>query len=152
MEIWKDIVDGRLVGEYEVSDLGRVKNKKTGKIKKPTFSRNKIAGTDILKPNQYFIQTFTNRGNSVTIKLHKIVLRAFNPIPNDSKYEVHHINGDTFDNRLENLEWMTPCKHRSLNAGKKQRYIKRIRIDALTKILNKYADSITVDQILSEIG
>lgn len=36
----------------------------------------------------------------------------------DIKEVVHHINGDTFDNRLENLEVMSSGKHARLHAAK----------------------------------
>ena len=41
------------------------------------------------------------------IKLHAAVLEAWG-FPRPPGYQCDHINGDHFDNRLENLEWVTP--------------------------------------------
>lgn len=39
----------------------------------------------------------------------KVWIRARGPIPRD--YHVHHINGDHTDNRIENLEILSPTVH-----------------------------------------
>ena len=38
---------------------------------------------------------------------HVLLAKSFLPNP-DNKQNINHINGDKTDNRLENLEWVTP--------------------------------------------
>lgn len=42
--------------------------------------------------------------------VHRLLLTAFDRAPNGKEY-VNHKNGDKTDNRLENLEWVTPAQN-----------------------------------------
>ena len=42
--------------------------------------------------------------------LHRAIALLWIPNPNNAKH-VHHINHDKCDNRIENLEWVTPKQH-----------------------------------------
>ena len=89
-EIWKPVVG--FEGLYEVSNLGRVRNRK-GKVLRPAPNGNGYMGVILRKDNK-------NWGR----RIHRLVAMAFIPNPNNLPV-INHINERTGDNRVENLEW-----------------------------------------------
>lgn len=93
-EEWKPVVG--FEGRYEVSDQGRIRNAKTGRIRK--LMRH---------PRGYL---FLNLQHPTTprnyAKVHHIVLEAFVG-PRPEGMECCHANDIPDDNRLENLRWGT---------------------------------------------
>lgn len=90
-EIWKDIYG---FPNYQVSNLGRIKNKK-GK----TLSQANVT-------NGYLIVNLCKNGKSSNKFVHRLVAMAF--ISNvENKPTVNHIDGNKHNNRVENLEWCT---------------------------------------------
>jgi len=92
MENWKALKNYELY--YEVSDLGRIK-RKNGKVLKESDNGNGY-------------KTVSPCVNSISKKkyVHRLVASSF--IDNaENKKEVNHIDGDTSNNKLSNLEWVT---------------------------------------------
>ena len=101
MEMWKNI---ELLGNnYSASNIGNLKNNKTGRILK-TFNYK-----------GYRKKTFNYNGKTYAFFVHRLVLKAFNPIENmDNEIQVHHINHNRIDNRVENLTWVTNKENQQL--------------------------------------
>lgn len=108
-EIWKP-VDG-YVGRYEVSSIGRVKSLnylRTGepRIMKAYKNISKHGNVPYLQVDLY------KDGKTKSLKVHYLVCAAFHgPRPSsingDANIEAMHLNGNSLDNRAENLSWGT---------------------------------------------
>lgn len=109
MENWKVIKDRP---KYEVSDHGRVRNRKTGRVLSP----------DMYKHKGYEFVGLCGENDRKMKFVHRLVAEAF--IDNDDPdcIEVNHIDGNKRNNHVDNLEWVTRsenCKH-AYRTGLKQ--------------------------------
>lgn len=91
-EQWRDVQGYE--GLYQVSDLGRVRNK-----------RWRILSTH-MNGNGYLQTTLSKHGRREYPLLHRLVATAFIPNPG-AKPQINHKNGIKTDNRPDNLEWCT---------------------------------------------
>lgn len=116
MEIWKDITGYQ--GLYQVSNQGRIKSLarkymgKEDKIMKPA-----------LRNNYPMVELFKNK-IGICYSVHRLVALEFIMKP-DNKNIVNHINKNTTDNRIENLEWVTQSEndcHKFINVNKTSKY------------------------------
>ncbi len=87
--------DSRLPKKYWISDLGRVANS-YGHIMKSHKGCN----------NEYMNIQFSSNGKKIQKYIHRLVLQAFKPQPND-KLLSRHMDDDKSNNRLDNLKWGT---------------------------------------------
>ena len=90
IEIWKNI-DG--YENYEVSSLGNVRNKTTGRILK---TANKGG----------YYSVGLSKGKTKTFSVHQLTAKAFIPNP-ENKSQVNHKDKNGLNNNINNLEWMT---------------------------------------------
>lgn len=80
---------------YSVSNTGSVKNTKSGRVLALRRTHDGYYGVNLC-----------SHGKQKSVKVHRLVAIAF--IPNPEKlYVVDHINLNKFDNRVENLRWLS---------------------------------------------
>lgn len=91
MEEWKQIEDTY----FSISNLGMIKNNKTGSILKAQHNRK-----------GYKIVRVTINNKKRTFRIHRLVALNYINNPNN-KPQVNHIDGNKDNNRYDNLEWCT---------------------------------------------
>jgi len=118
-ETWKDIEGWE--GYYQASNMGRVKS----------FGRTVIFGNNIRhtkdkilkpskRPDNYYVVWLTKDERKEIHNLHRLIAEVF--IHNDdpiNKNDVDHKDGNSLNNRVENLRWTT--RKENLNNRKRKR-------------------------------
>lgn len=105
-EMWKDIEGYEDL--YQISSYGRIKSK--DRIIQCSNNRNRRKYGQILKPfisrSGYYAITLWNNKKFKLNYIHRLVASAF--LENTyNKEQVNHIDGNKFNNRIDNLEWAT---------------------------------------------
>lgn len=122
MEEWKSIKGYE--GLYEVSSYGNVKS--LTKYIKNKYNSYSIRKEKLLKINHKKLKnskrincyvSLTLYGKSKSYLVHRLVGIAF-IINNENKPEINHIDGNTENNNVNNLEWVTTSENQ-LHAFKK---------------------------------
>lgn len=90
--IWKNIRD---FPNYDINNLGQIRNNKSGYIKKPSISKR-----------GYSVVSLQNNWKQYLKTIHRLIAIAFIDNPYN-KPEINHIDGDKTNYKLTNLEWCT---------------------------------------------
>ena len=77
------------------------------------------------------------RCNKKNYRLHRLLALAFITNPNNLKV-VNHKNGNKFDNRLENLEWVSHSENSLHSAKQRKKYEYILQYDINENLVNKY--------------
>lgn len=120
-EVWRDTIE---TSKYEVSSLGKVRNKKTGRILKSASNGG------------YIYVGLSIEGIIKSVKVHRLVALAFINNP-DNKPHINHIDKNRSNNCINNLEWCTALEnniHKSSTLEQKtNQNLKIWRVDKKTK-------------------
>lgn len=103
-EEWKTAAD---YPNYLISSYGRCYSLYQGKLLTPILCADR-------KVLQYFCYKLTKDKKSRWVRVHRLVAETFLENP-ESKYYVHHKDGNALNNRADNLLWVTFAEHMILH-------------------------------------
>ena len=135
-EIYKKIDD---YDNYEISNLGNVKNTDTGRILKPGKNTN-----------GYYFVGLSKNGIRKYFKIHKLIALHF--IPNPENFPcIDHIDRDRTNNSISNLRWISNSNNLR-NRPKMQNTSSKYMGVYFNKAKGKYKAYINIDNKLKHIG
>lgn len=109
-EVWKIVENTN--GNYYVSNMGRVKsyNGYNAILLKPMKTEKGYLRVEIMQ-----------NGNRAIKLIHRLVAAAFLPKPQSIEMQLHHKDGNTENNKDNNLQWLTPTEHRKIHDERRQK-------------------------------
>lgn len=151
-EQWKPIKGYE--GIYEVSTFGRVKSLQHSMVSKDGKIRHFPEVIKKLSPNWsgYLLVGLSKEGRSRTKAVHRLVAQAFLQDTYKPGLQINHIDQHKANNRVDNLEWVTPSENvnymdrnersiatRRANGGERSRIMKASKPIRATSINGGYS-------------
>lgn len=96
--MWKKIIVNGIITDYSVSEIGEVRKDTNNYILKQSSAQD------------YKFVTLLILGHQKRMRVHRLVAEAFITNPDNKPY-VNHIDGNRSNNKVENLEWVTPAEN-----------------------------------------
>ena len=123
---------------YEVSNLGKVRNIKSGRTLKPHLNHNGYLKHHLYKHNKL-----------KELFLHRIIAIAFIDNP-EEKPQVNHIDENKLNNDLSNLEWCT-VRENLIHGTRTKRVAEKlsqkvIQLDLNDNVLNEFESMVQAGQ------
>ena len=113
MEQWRTVVyNDEIWEDYEVSNCGNVRNVKTGKLLK------------LYEQGRYLQVGLRKNSKTTKYLVHRVV--GYTWIPNDNptvKTIVHHKDHNTYNNSVDNLQWISQQENIEEGRGKRVRCV-----------------------------
>ena len=143
-ELWKPLLEYKGI---EVSSIGRIK-------KAANKRRKERILTEFPKDRDGYYRCSVQKldGTWTSQPVHRLVAKAF-IVNSSSKEVVNHIDGNRTNNRIENLEWVTPRENvlHSFKYGNRKIYREVPKNSLLTEFqieqIDKLREIYTVNQI-----
>jgi len=136
MEEWKPIED---YDNYEISNLGNVRNKK----------RNKLL-TPIINNKNYYQLNLCKNNKRKNFQLHRLIAIAFIPNPNNLPI-TDHIDKNSLNNSIDNLRWVSHSQNQ-YNKQKRKNTTSKFRGVFFKKENNKWCSTIYIEKKMIYIG
>ena len=136
-ELWMTVPNYE---NYEASNLGNVRNKKTGRILKPSMTKS-----------GYMVLCLRNENKTKCFNLHSIIARTW--VDNDNpkiNTEVHHIDHNKSNNRADNLKWVSRAEniyYGTNDISVCSNYLSK----EITKLMNEYGHGLDLKKASEEI-
>ena len=151
-ELWRDIPEYNNL--YQASNLGQIRSvdrivKVTGQ--NPRRLKSRTLSQAIFGAGYYLVNLSKNNIPKTRL-VHRLIMSAFHgPCPDG--YEVNHKDGDKSNNRLDNLEYMTPTENAQhgyqigLTPKGSQRSDAKLNEQAVSEIKRDLANGIKVSDL-----
>lgn len=103
-EVWKKIPNHK---DYLISNYGRIKSFKRNKVIIMKYQQTQKGYYRIQLDDKYYL-------------LHRLLAIVFKPIENADSMDIHHIDFNSSNNDLDNLQWLTRAEHNKIHRQHKK--------------------------------